>query len=71
MAGASRDDQPAEPKALLEAEAEMVDSLRLLAARKPETTLATATARLFLVTFIGVSLFLAAVILVISYTLDP
>jgi hypothetical protein len=66
MPDARRPVQPAEPKALLEAEAEMADSLRLLAARKPETTLATAAARLFLVTFIGVSLLLAAVLLAIS-----
>jgi hypothetical protein len=66
MPRANRHDQPAEPKALLEAEAEMAESLRLLAARKPDATLATATARHFLVTFIGISLLLAAVVLVIS-----
>ncbi len=66
MPGTGRHDQPAEPKSLLEAEAEIAESLRLLAARKPETTLATATARLFLVTLIGVSLLLAAVLLAIG-----
>jgi hypothetical protein len=71
MSSSSRTRHQAEPQALLDAEAEMADSMRLLAARKPEAALAPSMARLFLAAFVGVSLLLAALIFVIDYSVDP
>ena len=61
----------APPKALIEAEAEMAESMRLLASRKPEAALPLSMARLCLAAFAGVSLLLAALIFVLDYTVDP
>jgi|GEM_PF-4487959 len=74
MQHASHHDHPAhptEPRALLEAEAEMAESMRLLAARKPDAALPRPMARLFLGAFAGVSLLLAALIFVVDYAVDP
>ena len=71
MSSSSRTRHQAEPQALVEAEAEMAESMRLLAARKPEAALPLSMARLFLAAFAGVSLLLAALIVVIDYTVDP
>jgi hypothetical protein len=64
-------DQSNEPEALLEAEAEMAESMRILASRKAETELAGPIAWLFLLAFVGVSLALAALLLVIGHAIGP
>ncbi len=71
MSSSSRARHRAEPQALLDAEAEMADSIRLLAARKPEAALPLSMARLFLAAFAGASLLLAALIVVVDYIVDP
>ncbi len=60
-----------EPRVLLEADAEMAESVHLLASRKPGAALKLPMARLFLATFAGVSLLLAALVFVVDYTVDP
>jgi len=65
-----RQGRPAEPRALLEAEAE-AESMRQFVARKPEAALQLPMARLFLAAFAGVSLLLAAMVFAVSYAVDP
>lgn len=71
MQHATHEADKAAPRALVEAEAEMAESMHLLASRKPETTLKLPMARLFLTAFAGVSLLSAALVFVLDYTVDP
>lgn len=71
MPSSTHQRRTSEPRVLVEADAEMAESVRLLAARKPETALQQPMARLFLAAFAGVSLLLAALVFAVDYTVDP